>query len=231
MKASIAVSILGIFGGALPAIPQEFASARERMVSAHMEARGIKDQRVLKVMRETPRHLFVPAAARGRAYEDTPLSIGYGQTISQPYIVASMTDLLGVEASHRVLEIGTGSGYQAAVLSQLAGEVYSIEIVEPLARQSTQLLQQLGYKNVTVRHGDGYQGWPDKAPFDRVILTAAPPEIPQSLIDQLKPGGKLIAPEGSAWQELMIVDKDKNGKVTRRRAYPVMFVPMVKEKR
>lgn len=224
MKAGIVLTLFG----ALIADAQDFTAAREQMVKNHMESRGVRDQRVLAVMRATPRHLFVPEALRSHAYDDSPLPIGYGQTISQPYIVASMSDMLGLQPAHHVLEIGTGSGYQTAVLAQLAGEVYSIEIVEPLVRRSADLLRQLGYRNVTVRHGDGYLGWPDKAPFDRIILTASPPEIPQALIDQLKPGGRLIAPEGREWQELVIVEKDSRGRVSRRTAYPVMFVPMVK---
>jgi protein-L-isoaspartate(D-aspartate) O-methyltransferase len=209
---------------------QEYAKEREWMVQAHIASRGVKDPRVLKVMRETPRHLFVPKSLGARAYEDTPLPIGYGQTISQPYIVASMTEMLDCRPEHKVLEIGTGSGYQAAVLAPLVKQVYTMEIVEPLAKQSAALLKLLGHKNVEVRHGDGYAGWPEQAPFDRIILTAAPPEIPQTLIDQLKPGGRLVAPEGRNWQELVIVDKDAQGKVKRRQAYGVMFVPMVKGK-
>jgi len=209
---------------------QDFRAARERMVRDHMEARGVKDQRVLAAMRATPRHLFVPKGLETRAYEDMPLPIGYGQTISQPYIVASMSEMLAVAAGGRVLEIGTGSGYQAAVLAQLAKEVYSVEIVPELGRQSQRLLKQLGHTNVEVRIGDGYNGWPEKAPFDRIILTAAPPEIPQSLIDQLKNGGRLVAPEGQAWQELVVIDKDMMGKARRRTAYGVQFVPMVKGK-
>ena len=209
---------------------QDFRAARERMVRDHVEARGVKDARVLAVMRATPRHLFVPKALERRAYEDTPLPIGYGQTISQPYIVASMTELLGVRPGDRVLEIGTGSGYQAAVLAPLAKEVYSIEIVEELGRQSQRLFEQLGHANIEVRIGDGYKGWPEKAPFDRIILTASPPEIPQSLIDQLKNGGRLVAPEGKAWQELVVIDKAASGKVTKRAVYGVQFVPMVKGK-
>ncbi len=224
MKAGIALTLFG----ALIADAQDFTAAREQMVKNHMEARGVRDPRVLAVMRATPRHLFVPEALRSHAYDDSPLPIGYGQTISQPYIVASMSDMLGLQPSHRVLEIGTGSGYQTAVLAQLAKEVYSIEIVEPLARHSRELLRKLGYRNVEVRHGDGYLGWPDKSPFDRIILTASPPEIPRALIDQLKPGGRLVAPEGREWQELVIVEKDAQGRASRRTAYPVMFVPMVK---
>jgi len=209
---------------------QDFRAARERMVRDHMQARGVKDARVLEVMRATPRHLFVPKALERRAYEDTPMPIGYGQTISQPYIVASMTELLGIRPGDRVLEIGTGSGYQAAVLAQLAKEVYSIEIVAELGTQSRRLFEQLGHANIEVRIGDGYKGWPEKAPFDRIILTASPPEIPQSLIDQLRNGGRLVAPEGEAWQELIVIDKDSAGKVKKRAVYGVQFVPMVKGK-
>lgn len=209
---------------------QDSTAARERMVREQMEARGVKDRRVLAAMRATPRHLFVPKGLERRAYEDTPLPIGYGQTISQPYIVASMSEMLGVGPGDRVLEIGTGSGYQAAVLAQLAKEVFSIEIVPELGKQSEILLKQLGHNNVEVKIGDGYKGWPEKAPFDRIILTAAPPEIPQSLVDQLKNGGRLVAPEGQAWQELVVIDKDASGKTKRRTAYGVQFVPMVKGK-
>lgn len=209
---------------------QDSTAARERMVREQMEARGVKDRRVLSAMRATPRHLFVPKGLERRAYEDTPLPIGYGQTISQPYIVASMSEMLGVGPGDRVLEIGTGSGYQAAVLAQLAKEVFSIEIVPELGKQSEILLKQLGHNNVEVKIGDGYKGWPEKAPFDRIILTAAPPEIPQSLVDQLKNGGRLVAPEGQAWQELVVIDKDASGKTKRRTAYGVQFVPMVKGK-
>jgi protein-L-isoaspartate(D-aspartate) O-methyltransferase len=205
----------------------DFAAARERMVSAQMEARGIKDARVLAAIRATPRHLFVPEAMQAHAYEDTPLPIGHGQTISQPYIVASMTELLEVKPHHKVLEIGTGSGYQAAILSRLVAEVDTIEIVEPLANQARERLRAMGYSNVHVRTGDGYAGWPEKAPFDRIILTASPPQIPQALIDQLKNGGRLVSPEGRQWQDLIIIDKDAHGKVTRRTAYAVQFVPMV----
>lgn len=209
---------------------QDSTAARERMVREQMEARGVKDRRVLAAMRATPRHLFVPKGLERRAYEDTPLPIGYGQTISQPYIVASMSEMLGVGPGDRVLEIGTGSGYQAAVLAQLAKEVFSIEIVPELGKQSEILLKQLGHNNVEVKIGDGYKGWPEKAPFDRIILTAAPPEIPQSLVDQLRNGGRLVAPEGQAWQELVVIDKDASGKTKRRTAYGVQFVPMVKGK-
>lgn len=200
---------------------------RESMVAQQIEARGIRNRAVIRAMRSTPRHLFVPANVRSLAYEDHPLPIGYEATISQPYIVALMTELLDVKPGSRVLEIGTGSGYQAAILSQLAAEVYSIEIVPELARSASETLARLGHKNVMVRQGDGYLGWPDKAPFDRVILTAAPHEIPRALVDQLADGGRLIAPVGAtSAQELTIVEKDGKGRIRRRTEGGVSFVPM-----
>ncbi|MBX9602297.1 MAG: protein-L-isoaspartate(D-aspartate) O-methyltransferase [Bryobacteraceae bacterium] len=199
------------------------------MIREQIEARGMREPKVLAALRKVNRHWFVPEAYRKLAYQDHPLSIGHGQTISQPYIVALMTELLEVEKNHRVLEIGTGSGYQAAVLSHVAGEVYSIEVVEDLAKTASKLLQDQGCRNVTVRYGDGYAGWPDRAPFDRIILTAAPPEIPSALLEQLKPGGKLVAPVGRADQELVVVEKDRHGKLSRRPVIPVRFVPMIKK--
>jgi protein-L-isoaspartate(D-aspartate) O-methyltransferase len=206
-----------------------FAAERDRMVREQMEARGIRDAGVLRAMRETPRHRFVPLLLRAHACDDSPLPIGYGATISQPYIVALMTELLEPGKQDRVLEIGTGSGYQAAVLAQLARRVYTIEIVPELARQAGALLAELGYVNVTVREGDGYRGWPEQAPFERIILTAAPPEVPQALLDQLARGGRLVAPVGSAWreQELVVIDKAASGALRRRTASGVQFVPMV----
>jgi protein-L-isoaspartate(D-aspartate) O-methyltransferase len=200
------------------------------MVREQIEARGIRNPDVLRVMRQTPRHLFVPEPMRSSAYEDHPVPIGYGQTISQPYIVALMTELLEPHKDAKVLEIGTGSGYQAAVLAPLVRHVYTIEIVRELAESSSALLKTLGYENVTVRWGDGYLGWPEEAPFDRIIVTAAPPELPQTLIEQLKPGGKLVAPVGSSvfGQDLIVVEKTRDGKIRRRSVIPVMFVPMVK---
>jgi len=200
------------------------------MVRDQLATRGIKNSAVLKVMRETPRELFMPPAVRAFAYEDRAVPIGYGQTISQPYIVAFMTETLDISKAHRVLEIGTGSGYQAAILSSLAKEVYTIEIVGQLAQSASTVLNQLGYKNVIVREGNGYKGWADKAPFDRIILTAAPPELPPTLMDQLKPGGRLLAPIGdeSAAQELRLVEKTAAGKITSRPVLPVRFVPMIK---
>jgi protein-L-isoaspartate(D-aspartate) O-methyltransferase len=198
------------------------------MVRDQIEARGVSNPEVLAAMRRVPRELFVPADGRPEAHQDHPISIGYGQTISQPYIVAVMTELLDPKKSHRVLEIGTGSGYQAAVLSGLVGELYSIEIVPELARSAAETLRRLGFRNVTVREGDGYQGWPDKAPFDRIILTAAPPEIPQVLLDELKPGGRLVAPVGVGVQNLVVVQKAADGRTTTRTVLPVRFVPMLK---
>jgi protein-L-isoaspartate(D-aspartate) O-methyltransferase len=209
-----------------------FAGQRERMVRTQIQERGVRDPGVLRVMRLVPRHLFIPESMRSQAYEDHPVPVGYGQTISQPYIVGLMTELLEPRKDSKVLEIGTGSGYQAAVLSGLVKQLFSIEIVPELARSASALLQQLGYRNVTVRWGDGYKGWPEEAPFDRIIVTAAPPQLPKALLDQLKPGGKLVAPVGSTvfGQDLIVVDKTPDGKLRQRSVIPVMFVPMVKGK-
>jgi len=199
---------------------------RNRMVD-QIEARNVNDPAVLQAMRSVPRHLFVPASVAEFAYSDQPLPIGFGQTISQPYIVALMTGLLDLKRDQTVLEIGTGSGYQAAVLSLLVRQVYSIELVPELALGAAQRLLHLGYSNVVVKAGDGYAGWPDKAPFDRIILTAAPPKIPEELIRQLKRGGKLIAPVGRTDQALILLTKDMEGRIKQRSVLSVMFVPMV----
>jgi protein-L-isoaspartate(D-aspartate) O-methyltransferase len=202
---------------------------RETMVRDQIEARGIHDRRVLAAMRAVPRDQFVPAELAGEAHADHPLPIGHRQTISQPYIVAYMSALLQVSRKQRVLEIGAGSGYQAAVLGKLAKEVFTIERIEPLAEQAKAKLAELGYDNVHVRFGDGYVGWPEEAPFDRILVTAAPPEIPAALIEQLAPGGRLVAPVGAApdLQRLVIIEKDKNGVVSRREDLGVRFVPML----
>jgi len=207
-----------------------YQDQRDRMVSEQIESRGVQNPDVLRAMRSVPRHLFVPEAMRSQAYMDGPLPIGLGQTISQPYIVAVMTELLRPDRSSKVLEIGTGSGYQAAVLSPLVKHLYTIEIVPELAKRSTELLKQLGYGNITVRQGDGYQGWPEETPFDRIILTAAPSEIPKTLVAQLKPGGILVAPVGGTvlGQELVVVEKTADGKIRERSVFPVRFVPMVR---
>lgn len=196
------------------------------MVSEQIEVRGVKDPSVLRALRAVPRHEFVPAEFRSRAYGDHPLPIGEDQTISQPYIVALMTELAGVKRGSRVLEIGTGSGYQAAVLAELGAEVWTIEIIEPLGRRAATDLKRTGYERVHCRIGDGYAGWPGAAPFDAVIITAAPPKVPQPLLDQLKPGGRLVVPEGDREQELVVYTKDAAGRVRREFAEHVRFVPM-----
>lgn len=219
---------------AIPAVPMTtllvaddpLTLHRERMVAEQIESRGVCNPEILRVMRATPRHLFVPTDVRSMAYGDHPLPIGHEATISQPYIVALMTDLLAPAKRHRVLEIGTGSGYQAAILGQLAAEVYTVEIVPELARSAAKALRELGYTNITVRQGDGYKGWPERAPFDSIMVTAAPPELPEALITQLSAGGRLVAPIGSQGiQELVVIDKKADG-TTRRSAGPVSFVPM-----
>jgi protein-L-isoaspartate(D-aspartate) O-methyltransferase len=201
--------------------------ARMKMVQDQIEGRGVKDSRVLQALRNTPRHQFVPSQIEEYAYDDRPLPIGHGQTISQPYIVGLMTELLETRPEHKVLEIGTGSGYQAAVLSPLVQHVFTIEIVPELAKSAKATLTRLGLGNVSVIVGDGYKGLPEQAPFDRILLTAAPPEIPAALIEQLKPGGKLVAPVGGRYQELVVIDKLPDGRIRRRSSIPVMFVPMV----
>ena len=218
------LSITQLIRGGDPTTPQ-----RERMVSQQIERRGIHNPDILRVMRATARHRFIPESSQPQAYEDRPLSIGYGATISQPYIVALMTDLLQPAKNHRVLEIGTGSGYQAAILAQLVGEVYTVEIVPELARTAAKTMGELSYSNVTVREGDGYQGWPEKAPFDGIILTAAPSAIPDALIAQLSIGGRLVAPVGPLWsQELLVMEKQAGGKIHQRSVSAVSFVPMRK---
>lgn len=216
---------------AAPADPREDALAvsRQRMVEEQIRARGVTDPQVLAAMQAVPRHLFVPARERRQAYEDHPLAIGKGQTISQPYVVALMTSLLGVQPGQRVLEVGTGSGYQAAILSRLVREVYSIEIVAPLGRQARATLAALGYHNVQIRIGDGYEGWPDAAPFDAVIVTAAPPRVPEPLLAQLKAGGRMVIPVGDTLQDLLVLTKRADGGVDTTRVLPVLFVPMTGE--
>lgn len=215
-------------GSADVELKDPFQKARMSMVREQLTGPGrdIRDARVIQAMETVPRHEFVPAAHRRYAYDDSPLPIGYGQTISQPYVVAFMTEKLQPKPADKVLEIGTGSGYQAAVLASLVEKVYSIEIVEPLARQAETNLQRLGYSNVKVKAGDGYQGWREFAPFDAVVVTCAPDHIPQPLIDQLKDGGRMIIPVGDLpYQELYLLEKTK-GEVKRRAVLPVRFVPM-----
>jgi len=200
-------------------------AGRERMVKEQIEGRGIKDPLTLAALRKVPRHLFVPDAATSEAYGDFPLPIGHGQTISQPYIVAFMTEALGLRGGEKVLEIGTGSAYQAAVLAEIAGKVYTIEIVPELAEQSRERLARLGYRNVEVRAGDGYLGWPEAAPFDAIIVTAAAPRIPEPLKQQLADGGRLVLPVGDEHQELIVVTR-RGAAFDERRVLPVRFVPM-----
>jgi len=208
----------------------ERVDERKRMVDRQIRARDVKDPNVLKAMQIVPRHAFVPAGWQWAAYTDRPLSIGEGQTISQPYIVAFMTEALNLKPDSKVLEIGTGSGYQAAVCAEIAREVYTIEIVEGLAKSAKERLKKLGYKNVFVKAGDGFFGWPDKAPFDAIIGTAAAKRIPEPLLEQLKPGGRMIIPTGRAWgQYLELITKDKKGKIRKSRVMPVRFVPMTGE--
>ena len=204
-----------------------FTAERERMVREQIEGRGIRSPGLLRAMCVTPRHLFVPSHFRSDAYGDYPLPIGFGATISQPYVVALMTELLEPGKRHKVLEIGTGSGYQAAVLAQLADRVYTVEIVPELADSARKTLRSLGYSNVFVRQGDGYEGWPEQAPFDRIIVTAAPPEVPEALIRQLAAGGRLVAPVGSGWlQQLVVIDRKPDGTLHRSVGPPVLFLPM-----
>ena len=213
----------------MQATPHQYARDQERMIRRHLRARDITDDRVLKAMARVPRHLFVPEDWRDLAYADQALPIGQGQTISQPYIVALMTQLAQPEAHERALDVGTGSGYQAAILAELVEEVYSIEIVCPLADEARKCLQTQGHDNVKVRCGDGYRGWPAHAPFDVIIVAAAPDHVPQPLVDQLAVGGRLVIPVGSLWQELIVIAKDADGRTTTSRVADVRFVPMTGE--
>jgi len=207
----------------------ERADERKRMVSRQVEARGVRDPAVLAALRRVPRHRFMPEDVRPRAYEDRALPIGHGQTISQPFIVASMTEQLHLSKHARVLEVGTGSGYQAAVLAEIAAEVYTIEIVTPLAERAAATLASLGYERVHVRNGDGYRGWPEAAPFDAIVVTAAPRHVPQPLLDQLAPGGRLVIPVGDLRaQDLRLLVREKGG-IREEILYGVLFVPMTGE--
>ena len=208
---------------------KDYSLLRERMVAKQLEARDIKDKKVLAAMRKVPRHLFVPENYRHLAYEDYPLPIGEGQTISQPYIVALMTQVINPNAQMKVLEIGTGSGYQAAILAELCAKVYTVEIIEILGERAKGVLQKL-YGNVFVRIGDGYQGWPEFAPFDAIIVTCAPTHVPQPLVEQLREGGRMVIPVGEAGaQQLVVLTKNK-GKLIEEQVIPVRFVPMVDSK-
>lgn len=218
-----------------PPATEERMEERARMVEEQiMGTRGgripVRDEAVLRAMRDAPRHAFVHGRMRPRAYEDRPLPIGEGQTISQPYIVAYMTELLGIDENSRVLEIGTGSGYQAAVLAHITPHVWTIEIVEPLARRAERDLREQGYETIQVRAGDGYAGWPEAAPFDAIIITAAAPELPQPLWEQLAPGGRIVMPRGpqDGAQELVVIHKGEDGEQREERFFPVRFVPFTR---
>jgi protein-L-isoaspartate(D-aspartate) O-methyltransferase len=217
-------------GGFETAMLDETASRRLAMVERQIVSRGIGDERVLAAMRRVPRHEFVPAALRDEAYDDRPLPIGEGQTISQPFIVAAMTELARIQPGSRVLEVGTGSGYGAAVAHEVAGAVYTIEIVEPLARAAAETLARLGYRGAQVRHGDGYRGWPEAAPFDAILVTAAPERVPQPLLDQLGEGGRLVIPVGDVDQHLEVHTRTSRG-IEVERVFAVRFVPMTGEVR
>ncbi len=217
--------------GSAPAADSDraaFTAMRERMVKDQIARRGIRDREVIRAMSSVPRHRLVPKGLMKKAYNDTPLPIGYGQTISQPYIVAYMTQIIKADKGDTVLEIGTGSGYQAAILSAVAGRVYTIEIISQLAESASLKLKELGYKNVTTRCADGYYGWPEHAPFDAIIVTAAAGHIPPPLLKQLKPGGRMVIPVGGPFmiQSLVLVEKDKSGVITTRNLMPVRFVPL-----
>jgi len=216
-----------------PILPrsEERIAERRRMVERQIAARGIRDLRVLEAMRSVPRHWFVPKSQSSEAYEDHPLPIGHGQTISQPYIVALMTESLGLRPNDKVLEIGTGSGYQAAILAELTDKVFTIEIVQPLGEQALRILSEKGYKNIRLRIGDGYRGWPEEAPFDAIIVTCAPESPPPALVEQLAVGGRMCIPVGSDWgnQELILLRKRADGTLSREVIAPVRFVPMTGE--
>jgi protein-L-isoaspartate(D-aspartate) O-methyltransferase len=224
LLAALALTIAAAVGAEAP--PD--AARRQRMVDEQIAGRGIADSRVLAAMGKVPRHRFVSQALHAEAYNDYPLPIGEGQTISQPYIVALMTEALGLMPSDRVLEIGTGSGYQAAVLAEICSEVYTIEILAALGEQARRLIVDLGYTNVQVRIGDGYQGWAEAAPFDAVIVTCAPTHVPEPLVRQLAEGGRMVIPVGERWTQKLVLLTKKNGRLVEKAILPVRFVPMTR---
>jgi protein-L-isoaspartate(D-aspartate) O-methyltransferase len=215
-----------LFGSHTELFAEGFESMRENMVRDQIAARQVKDARVLEAMKKVKRHQFVPLALKPLAYSDRPLPIGEGQTISQPYIVALMTELLSIKPTNRILEVGTGSGYQAAILAELSQEVYSIEIIESLAASALERLKKLGYKNIFVRAGDGYLGWPEKAPFDGIIVTCAPDDIPKPLLAQLKTGGRMVIPVGDPPDQILYLVRKTEQGIEKERNIPVRFVPM-----
>ncbi len=225
MKLKILIVILAIFQFVYVSADIHFVKFRQKMVEKQIKARGVKNKRVLEALLKVERHKFVPKKYKNYSYEDYPLPIGYGQTISQPYIVALMTELIEPSPHDRVLEIGTGSGYQAAILAELCKEVYTVEIIPELANQAEKIFKELGYKNIKVRIGDGFYGWEEYSPFDGIIVTCAPEYIPEPLIKQLKEGGRMVIPVGDYFQELVLVRKVK-GKIKKKKIIPVRFVPM-----
>jgi protein-L-isoaspartate(D-aspartate) O-methyltransferase len=230
MKIFASLLAITLLLSTLPA-PETRQREREEMVRRQIEARGVSDPATLQAMRNVPRHLFLPPERSRQAYTDSPVPIGQGQTISQPYIVAYMTEIVRPDREHRVLEIGTGSGYQAAVLAEIVSEVYTIEIIPELAHSGEKVLGELAYQNVKVKAGDGYYGWEEYAPFDAIVVTAAAEHIPPPLIEQLKEGGRMIIPVGSPFmtQNLMLVEK-QNGRITTTSLMPVRFVPFTRQK-
>ena len=228
LAAATSFALLPFVSAMSDPLEDTFSELRHRMVTDQIERRGVVQVEVVEAMREVPRHLFVPESFRDRAYLDGPQPIGSNQTISQPYIVALMTAHLELDGDERVLEIGTGSGYQAAILSRLAREVYSIEIRPGLARKAESVLTDLGYDNVKIRIGDGYEGWPEETPFDGIMVTAAPEQVPEKLIDQLKVGARMVIPVGTYFQDLLVITKTENA-VHTRHVTGVRFVPMVSE--
>ncbi|MEJ5306344.1 MAG: protein-L-isoaspartate(D-aspartate) O-methyltransferase [Ignavibacteria bacterium] len=228
MKLKVITAIILLFLGLFD---DPFKTSRERMVNLQIRARGIKNETVLNAMRKVPRHLFVPKSRISEAYDDGPVPIGYGQTISQPFIVAYMTEVIDPEKCKKVLEIGTGSGYQAAVLAEIVDSVFTIEIITELFKEAKDRLEKLGYKNIKVKNADGYYGWKEYAPFDAIVVTAAAEFVPPPLIEQLKEGGKMVIPVGSPFytQNLILVEK-KDGKVFSKNLMPVRFVPFVRGK-
>lgn len=228
LPAALSLAFLSACSDAAPPAA-DTAKQRKAMVAEQIEARGVSDPATLDAMRTVPRHEFLPLRLREEAYGDYPLPIGHGQTISQPYIVAFMTEAIRPQPGEKILEIGAGSGYQAAVLAQMGAEVYTIEIVEPLAEMARQTLERLGYKNAHVKHGDGYRGWPEHAPFDAIIVTCAPDKIPPDLVAQLKDGGRMIIPVGGGMEQELVLLRKHGEKVEKESVLPVRFVPMTGE--
>jgi protein-L-isoaspartate(D-aspartate) O-methyltransferase len=219
------LALLFVLGGNLPAGAEDLWAAQRRAMVERLRQRGITNPEVLAAMEKVPRHLFVPESVRAQAYADEVLPLGSGRTVYAPHVVALMTSLLDLQKGDKVLEVGTGTGYHAAVLARLAREVYSVEIVRPVASQAAQRLQALGYHNIQIRAGDGYQGWPEKGPFDAILLAVAPPHIPKPLIDQLRVGGRMVVPVGGLLQDLLVITKTADG-LEKRTVIPVKLEPM-----